>query len=54
MEGDQAESAQRDQRLGARRSHAIASTLALGHLVHGDAHCSSVSPSTRELNAGGR
>ena len=54
MEGDQAEPAQRDQRLGARRSHAIAYTLPLARLVHGDTHRSSVSPSTGELNAGGR
>jgi len=54
MDGDQTERAQREQRLHARRLHGIAETIPLGHVVDGDAHRSSVSPSARELNAGRR
>ena len=54
MHGDQAERTKRDQRLRARRLRGLAETLPLGDLVDGDAHRSSVSPSTRELNARGR
>jgi len=54
MNGDQAERAQRNQRLSARRPHGVVETLPLGHVVDGNAHRASVSPSARNLNAGGR